>query len=65
METLQIEIRNPKVMKLLSDLVELELINIKETKSLIDIASNFPIAEDLTFEEITKEVENVREIRYI
>jgi hypothetical protein len=64
METLQIEIRNPKVMKLLSDLVDLELINIKETKSLNEIARAFPIAEDLTFDEITKEVELVREMRY-
>lgn len=64
MQTLQIEIRNPKVLKLLSDLVELDLINIKENKSLIDIVEKFPIAEDLSFEEITKEVESIRETRF-
>jgi hypothetical protein len=64
MQTLQIEIKNPKVLKLLSDLVDLELINIKETKSLLEIANNFPIAEDISFEEITNEVEIVRNIRY-
>lgn len=63
MQTLQIEIRNPKVLKLLSDLVELDLINIKETKSLIDIVEKFPIADDLSFDEITKEVELAREMR--
>jgi hypothetical protein len=64
MQTLQIEIKNPKVLKLLSDLVDLELINIKETKSLLEISNNFPVAEDISFEEITNEVEIVRNIRY-
>lgn len=64
METLQIEIRNPKVIKLLNDLVELDLINIKEKPSFREILSNFPTKDEISLDEITKEVEEVRSKRY-
>ena len=71
METLQVDILNPKARKLLSELAEQKLISIREpsedgllkivnkirTKALQD--SNPP-----TLEEITKEVELVRAARY-
>ena len=69
METLNIEILNPKARKLLKNLADMELISIKETpkddflkfvNKLRAKAKNNPP----TLEEITKEVESVRAERY-
>ena len=69
METLTIELINPKAKKLLKDLMELKLINIRktETKSTLSefldkIRTNCD--EDISMEEITAEVEAVRAERY-
>lgn len=70
METIQIEILNPKAKKLLKDLADLKLIAIgksintkNEFKSLLSkLRSNSDEAP--TLEEITKEVESVRANRY-
>lgn len=69
MKTYQIDILNPKAIKLLQDLAELKLISIKPTgennffKVLSDIRQN--ASEDApTLEDITKEVESVRAGRY-
>lgn len=70
METLRIEIVNPKAKKLLQDLADMNLISISGTSSsksdfkklLVKMRSkshNIP-----TLEEITKEVEEVRQLRY-
>jgi len=69
METLNIEILNPKAIKLLNDLEELKLIKIDKEYSTSDFikfvkqlrrkAKNVP-----SLEEITKEVEIVRSKRY-
>ncbi|MEN0052469.1 MAG: hypothetical protein AAGC65_02320 [Mucilaginibacter sp.] len=67
MDTLKINILNPKALKLLQDLAALDLIAIQDQsktgfqdmlKRLRDKKS------DLTLEEITKEVETVRSKRY-
>jgi hypothetical protein len=68
METIRIDILNPKAKNLLKDLADLNLIKIrKEEKSdfsnlLKKLRSKSK--EDLSFDEITKEVENVRKSRY-
>ncbi|MEI8086962.1 MAG: hypothetical protein WCG93_12180 [Paludibacter sp.] len=70
METIQIEILNPKAKKLLKDLADLKLIAIgksintkNEFKSLLSkLRSNSEEAP--TLEEIAKEVESVRANRY-
>ncbi|OYQ32257.1 hypothetical protein CHU92_14320 [Flavobacterium cyanobacteriorum] len=69
METYQIDILNPKAIKLLQDLAELKLISMKPTgqnnflKVLSDIRQN--ASKDApTLEDITKEVESVRADRY-
>lgn len=68
MNTLQIDILNPKAAKLLKDLADLDLIAIRKSpknnfvavlKKLRANASNVP-----SLEEITKEVELVRAKRY-
>jgi hypothetical protein len=68
MNTLQVEILNPKAANLLKDLADLNLIAIRETskngfatvlKKLRSKAKSAP-----TFEEITNEVELVRTKRY-
>lgn len=62
--SLQVDILNPKVLKLLNDLADLNLITIsKKTQPklkdvLKELRSNSELAPDLT--EITKEVEKVR-----
>jgi len=69
METLQIDILNPKAKKILKNLAELNLIKITVPKdssdfsSLLDKLRNKPYQE-ISLEEITKEVEEVRESRY-
>lgn len=68
MEILRIEIVNKKVKKILKDLAELNLINIQEKdpmkafQNLLNRLRNKKEAPSL--EEITREVELVREKRY-
>jgi hypothetical protein len=68
MSTLQIEILNPKAIKLIQDLADLELISICQPKEsgfsslLAKLRYNAESAPSL--EEITKEVETVRAARY-
>jgi len=68
METIRIDIINPKAKKLLKDLADLKLIKIKK-----DVKTDFSSllqklrtksSESLSLNEITKEVENVRKSRY-
>jgi hypothetical protein len=69
METLKIDILNPKAKSLLKNLADLKLIRIKKDKTRSELkylfdklrknADNAP-----TLEEITKEVEEVRKTRY-
>jgi hypothetical protein len=70
METLRIEIVNPKAKRLLKDLADLNLINIEKTMDsksefrglLSKLRTNSDMAPSL--DEITNEVENVRALRY-
>lgn len=68
METIRIDILNPKAKKLLKDLADLNLIKIKEDKEsdfsnlLKELRSKS--SEEMDLDEITKEVENVRKSRY-
>lgn len=68
MNKLQIEILNPKAAKLLQDLADLDLISIKQpiengfAKILEKLRSNANTVP--TSEEITQEVELVRQIKY-
>ena len=68
MKTLQVEILNPKARKLLDDLVQLNLIKIKENKGndFSDLLkkSRTKGGDQLTPEEIINEVELVRKSRY-
>ena len=67
MATLNIEILNPKVKKLLFDLAELRLISINEDQPNTFLSAVKKIRSqkaNLTLEEITKEVEIVRTKRY-
>ncbi len=69
MESLRIEIINPKAKRLLNNLADMELIRIKKEKVKSDLSEllnklrsqsqNAP-----SLEEITKEVESVRKTRY-
>lgn len=69
METLSVKIINPKAKRLLTDLADMDLIEIKDSKKeFLDLlerlqnnAKNLP---PLTLEEITEEVEIVRKERY-
>lgn len=70
METLRIEIINPKVKKLLKNLADLNLISIDKSfdstvefkEIVVKLRSNSDIAPSI--EEITSEVEEVRALRY-
>ena len=68
MKTLQVEILNPKARKLLDDLVQLNLIKIKENKNndFSDLLKKLRTkgSDQLTPEEITNEVALVRKSRY-
>lgn len=69
METISIDILNPKAKSLLRDLADLNLIWIKKEKlksEFIELLEKFRANSDdaPTLEEITKEVESVRESRY-
>ncbi|MCL2040121.1 MAG: hypothetical protein FWG85_06805 [Bacteroidetes bacterium] len=69
METLEVKVLNPQAKQLLLELETLKLISIKEAnykvmellESLRKKTEIYPVP---TFEEITKEVEKVREERY-
>ncbi|MEI6677169.1 MAG: hypothetical protein WCL21_01095 [Mariniphaga sp.] len=71
METMRIEIINPKAKKLLKDLADLNLIVIKKSVESKDefkdvlskLRSNYP-NEVPSLDEITREVEDVRAARY-
>ncbi|MBK5192783.1 MAG: hypothetical protein JJE07_06140 [Flavobacteriaceae bacterium] len=68
METIRIDILNPKAKNILKDLADLKLIRIKKEKKsdfsnlLKKLRSKS--TEELSLEEITKEVESVRKSRY-
>lgn len=68
METMRIDILNPKAVRLLKDLADLNLIAIQDTSKtgfasvLKKLRSNAKAAP--TLDEITKEVETVRSKRY-
>lgn len=68
METLRIDILNPKAKNLLKDLADLNLIKIKKEKKsdFSDFLKKLrsKSKEELSLDEITKEVENVRKSRY-
>jgi len=69
METLKIDILNPKAKALLKDLANLELIKIrkeKDTSSFSDLLEKFRSQSGSApiLEEITQEVEAVRKARY-
>lgn len=68
METIKIDILNPKAKKLLKSLVELELIAIRDTsqKGFAELLNRLRSQSQNTptLEEITKEVELVRSKRY-
>jgi len=68
MESLRIDILNPKAKKLLKDLADLELIKIKSDpsahfSSLLEKLRS-KNSNGITIDEITKEVEAVRKSRY-
>ncbi|HWR95046.1 MAG TPA: hypothetical protein VN192_07590 [Flavobacterium sp.] len=69
MESIKIEILNPKAKRLLMNLADMDLIRIKKDKSkseFSDLLSKLRNHSDKTpsLEEITKEVESVRKARY-
>lgn len=68
MESIQIDILNPKAKKLLQDLADMDLIRIKRSRksdftALLTKIRSKP-TESLNLEDITKEVEDVRKSRY-
>ncbi len=68
METIQIDILNPKAKKLLKNLADLNLIKIKKSKKsdFSDLLNKFrsKSADVPTLEAITQEVEKVRQERH-
>lgn len=68
MKTYQIDILNPKAIKLLQNLADLNLISFKKTdESLKGVVSRLrkrASADKLSLDDITKEVEIVRSKRY-
>lgn len=68
MDTLRINILNPKAIKLLKDLADMNIISIQDSSKnrFEDILKKLRAKSDMapTFEEITKEVELVRSKRY-
>ena len=69
MESLRIEIINPKAKRLLKNLADLELIRIKKEQVKSDFSELLnrfrnQSEEAPSLEEITKEVESVRKARY-
>jgi hypothetical protein len=69
METIKIEILNPKAKKILKNLADLNLINIKDRQSpqsFIELLARLRSNQDIvpSSAEISKEVEKVRSKRY-
>jgi hypothetical protein len=69
METLKIEVLNPKAKSLLNDLADLKLIKIRRDRVKSDFADLLKklrknSAKAPSFDEITTEVEAVRKARY-
>ena len=68
MKTYQIDILNPKAIKLLQDLADLNLISFKQTddslKGVVSRLRKRASADKLSLDDITKEVEIVRSKRY-
>ena len=61
MESITVEILNPKAKKLLEDLADLNLISISNSKPSLDNLLNILRSDNSpSFEVITKEIENVR-----
>jgi hypothetical protein len=69
METIQIDILNPKAKKLLRNLADLNLIKINKTKNKSDFSAllqklRAKSSDEISLDEITDEVEKVRSSRY-
>ena len=69
METIQIDILNPKAKKLLRNLADLNLIKINKTKNKSDFSAllqklRAKSSDEISLDEITNEVEQVRSLRY-
>ena len=69
MDSIQIEILNPKAKKLLRYLADLNLIKINKTTKKSEFSSLLKklrtnSADEISLDEITKEVEQVRKNRY-
>lgn len=69
METIQIDILNPKAKKLLKYLADLNLIKINKTKYKSEFSTllkklRTKSKDEISLDEITKEVEQVRKSRY-
>jgi hypothetical protein len=69
METVRVEIINPKAKKLLKDLEDLKLIRITNENYKSDFSAllqkiRAKSIEEIALDEITKEVEEVRKVRY-
>ena len=69
METLKIDILNPKAKSLLKDLADLKLIRIQKSKvkdEFQELLDKFRMKSDEapSLDEITKEVEAIRKVRY-
>ncbi|WP_026776969.1 hypothetical protein [Polaribacter sp. Hel_I_88] len=69
METIRIEILNPKAKKLIKDLADLNLIKINKEKYKSEFSSllqkiRAKSNDEISLDEITKEVEQVRKSRY-
>ena len=68
METMKIDIVNPKAKRILKDLADLDLINIRDKnpiKSFETLLNKLRMkSKKISLEEITKEVELVRSKRY-
>ena len=65
METISIEILNPKAMRLLQDLADLKLITIKSNSTLKELLEKLRQDSDQapSLDDITSEVEKVRKTR--
>lgn len=68
MESLRIDILNPKAKKLLKNLADLNLIKINKSdnSNFSDLIEKIRTSatDEISFDEITKEVEEVRKSRY-
>lgn len=69
METIRIDILNPKAKNLLKDLADLNLIKINKEKKKSDFSAllkklRSKSKDEISLDEITKEVEEVRKARY-